>query len=130
MTKRFLYNGDVLCLRGTDSLWQVWYVGNDTKPGSSLDERKGTHRAHVLAVKAKQCYLQTKLKTQDSAIALLLLHHLCETETTEIDLYGILACCFCGSYQVICCHEVHEILETVLTAEVNSVHVFYSTLLS
>jgi len=30
---------------------------------------------------------------------------------------------------VICCQEVHEILEIVLTAEVNSFHVFSTTLL-
>jgi len=48
----------------------------------------------------------------------------CETETTEIGLYGILGV----SVEVICSHEVHEILEIVPTAEVNSFDVFYRTL--
>jgi len=39
-----------------------------------LMRRKGPQRAHVVAVKANQCYLQAKLTTEDSAIALLLLH--------------------------------------------------------
>jgi len=43
-------------------------------PREDLMRRKGPQRAHVLAVKANQCYLQAKLTTEDSAIALLLLH--------------------------------------------------------
>jgi len=39
-------------------------------------------------------------------------------------IYGILGV----SVDVICCHEVHEILEIVLTAEVNSFYVFSTTL--
>ncbi|CAJ1950177.1 unnamed protein product [Sphenostylis stenocarpa] len=78
--------------------------------------RKGPQRAHALAVKANQCSLQAKLATEDSAIALLLLHPFALNRNHRNRFYGIIGV----SVDVICCHQVHEILEIVLTDELKS----------